>query len=76
MDQQTKQPLEPRMEAGKALVIAGYKGVYSKATVGDIPTAVGVVRHLHQGHQEAHRRCDLLACAITPITANSITWRC
>ncbi|MGY2175730.1 MULTISPECIES: GyrI-like domain-containing protein [Pseudomonas] len=37
MDQQTKQPLEPRMEAGKALVIAGVQGRYSKATVGDIP---------------------------------------
>ncbi len=37
MDQQTKQPLEPRMEEGKALVIAGVQGRYSKATVGDIP---------------------------------------
>ncbi|HJH17705.1 MAG TPA: GyrI-like domain-containing protein [Pseudomonas lactis] len=37
MDQQTKQPLEPRLEAGKALVIAGVQGRYSKATVGDIP---------------------------------------
>jgi AraC family transcriptional regulator len=37
MDQQTKQPLAPRMEEGKALVIAGLKGHYDKATVGDIP---------------------------------------
>ncbi|MEX5540887.1 GyrI-like domain-containing protein [Pseudomonas poae] len=37
MDQQTRQPLEPRMEAGRAMVIAGVKGRYSKATVGDIP---------------------------------------
>ncbi|MGU3310041.1 GyrI-like domain-containing protein [Pseudomonas sp. M5A4_2d] len=37
MDQQTTQPLQPRMEDGKALVIAGVKGRYSKATVGDIP---------------------------------------
>lgn len=37
MDQQTKLPLEPRMEEGKALVIAGVHGRYSKATVGDIP---------------------------------------
>ncbi len=37
MDQQTQQPLEPRMEEGKALVIAGVQGRYSKATSGDIP---------------------------------------
>ncbi len=37
MDQQTKRPLESRLEAGKALVIAGVQGRYSKATVGDIP---------------------------------------
>ena len=37
MDQQITQPLQPRMEDGKALVIAGVQGRYSKATVGDIP---------------------------------------
>ncbi|TVT92695.1 GyrI-like domain-containing protein [Pseudomonas sp. RGB] len=37
MDQQTKLPLQPRLEEGKALVIAGLKGHYDKATVGDIP---------------------------------------
>jgi AraC family transcriptional regulator len=37
MDQQIKQPLKPRMEEHKALVIAGLKGRYDKATVGDIP---------------------------------------
>ncbi|SDU85102.1 GyrI-like domain-containing protein [Pseudomonas mucidolens] len=37
MDQQTTLPLAPRMEEGKALVIAGVSGRYSKATVGDIP---------------------------------------
>jgi len=37
MDQQTKLPLQPRMEEGKALVIAGVQGRYSKATIGDIP---------------------------------------
>jgi AraC family transcriptional regulator len=42
MDQQTQQPLEPRMEEGKALVIAGVQGRYSKATVGDIPKLWGV----------------------------------
>ncbi|KAF1030043.1 MAG: hypothetical protein GAK37_01505 [Pseudomonas sp.] len=37
MNQQAKQALEPRMEEGKALVIAGVQGRYSKATIGDIP---------------------------------------
>ncbi|QJI33325.1 GyrI-like domain-containing protein [Pseudomonas sp. ADAK13] len=37
MDQQTKLPLQPHMEEGKALVIAGVQGRYSKATLGDIP---------------------------------------
>lgn len=37
MDQQTTQALQPRMEEGQALVIAGVSGRYSKATVGDIP---------------------------------------
>jgi len=37
MDQQANQPLSPRMEEGKALVIAGVEGRYSKATLGDIP---------------------------------------
>ena len=43
MDQQTQQPLEPRMEEGKALVIAGVQGHYSKATIGDIPKLWGRV---------------------------------
>jgi AraC family transcriptional regulator len=37
MDQQAKLALQPRMEEGKALVIAGVKGHYDKATLGDIP---------------------------------------
>lgn len=37
MDQQAILPLEPRMEDGPALVIAGVGGRYAKATLGDIP---------------------------------------
>ncbi|KAA0943888.1 MULTISPECIES: GyrI-like domain-containing protein [unclassified Pseudomonas] len=37
MNQQAKLSLEPRMEEGKALVIAGVGGRYGKATMGDIP---------------------------------------
>ncbi|MGY2293173.1 GyrI-like domain-containing protein [Pseudomonas sp. SDO528_S397] len=37
MNQQANLALQPRMEDGEALVIAGVKGRYSKATLGDIP---------------------------------------
>lgn len=37
MNQHVNPPLEPRMEEGKALVIAGVSGRYGKATLGDIP---------------------------------------
>ncbi len=37
MNQQATLPLEPRMEEGKAMVIAGVGGHYGKATLGDIP---------------------------------------
>ena len=37
MNQQATLPLQPRMEEGKAMVIAGVGGHYGKATLGDIP---------------------------------------
>ena len=79
MDQQTKQPLEPRMEAGKALVIAGVQGRYSKATVGDIPklwelfdTCIKDIKKRVGGvtygvcHNPSHGEFDYMAGVVVP----------
>jgi len=79
MDQQTKQPLEPRMEDGKALVIAGVQGRYSKATVGDIPKLWSVfdesVKHIKKRvggvtygvcHNRSHGEFDYMAGVEVP----------
>lgn len=74
MDQQITQPLEPRMKDGKALVIAGVQGRYSKATAGDIPKLWGVfddsVKHIKKRvdgvsygvcHNPSHGEFDYMA---------------